>query len=95
MLLSRPRLIVLGITTIAIVLELTRRTVGPIPAGDGARVPRVCLAGAGFDCIGLSLVARAHRGYGADRLVGALYMSLEGMFGVPLDERDLHHPVHH
>ena len=27
----------------------------------------------------------AHRGYGLDRLVGNLYMTLEGMFGVPLD----------
>ena len=27
----------------------------------------------------------AHRGYGVDRLIGSLYMTLEGMFGVPLD----------
>ena len=36
-----------------------------------------------FDDIGLGLLA--HRGYGLDRLVGTLYMTLEGIFGVPLD----------
>jgi TRAP transporter 4TM/12TM fusion protein len=40
-------------------------------------------AGPAFDRIGLSLLA--HRGYGADRLIGTLYMTLEGVFGVPLD----------
>ena len=36
-----------------------------------------------FDPIGLPLMA--HRGYGIDRLIGTLYMTLEGIFGVPLD----------
>jgi TRAP transporter 4TM/12TM fusion protein len=36
-----------------------------------------------FDRIGLPLIA--HRGYPFDRLVGTLYMTLEGIFGVPLD----------
>ena len=40
-------------------------------------------AGPVFDRIGLPLIA--HRGYALDRLVGTLYMTLEGMFGVPLD----------
>ncbi len=40
-------------------------------------------AGPAFDRIGLSLIA--HRGYELDRLVGTLYMTLEGIFGVPLD----------
>ena len=40
-------------------------------------------AGPWFDQLGLPLLA--HRGYGADRLVGTLYMTLEGIFGVPLD----------
>jgi TRAP transporter 4TM/12TM fusion protein len=40
-------------------------------------------AGPAFDDIGLSLFA--HRGYNPDRLIGTLYMTLEGMFGVPLD----------
>ena len=36
-----------------------------------------------LDSIGLGLFA--HRGYPLDRLVGSLYMTLEGIFGVPLD----------
>ncbi len=36
-----------------------------------------------LDLVGLSVVA--HRGYGLDRIVGTLYMTLEGIFGVPLD----------
>ena len=36
-----------------------------------------------LDLVGLSIVA--HRGYGLDRIVGTLYMTLEGVFGVPLD----------
>jgi TRAP transporter 4TM/12TM fusion protein len=39
--------------------------------------------GAWLDRIGLSLVA--HRGYSVARIVGALYISLEGVLGVPLD----------
>ena len=39
--------------------------------------------GPAFDDIGLGILA--HRGYGIDRLVGTLYMTLEGIFGVPLD----------
>ena len=40
-------------------------------------------AGPWFDRIGLGLIA--HRGYELDRLIGTLYMTLEGIFGVPLD----------
>ncbi len=36
-----------------------------------------------FDRIGMSLIA--HRGYSPGRIVGTLYMTLEGIFGVPLD----------
>ncbi len=36
-----------------------------------------------LDLLGLGLFA--HRGYAIDRLVGSLYMTLEGIFGVPLD----------
>ena len=41
------------------------------------------MAGPWFDRIGLPLLA--HRGYPLDRLVGTLYITLEGIFGVPLD----------
>jgi TRAP transporter 4TM/12TM fusion protein len=36
-----------------------------------------------LDRIGLDLIA--HRGYGLARLIGTIYMTLEGIFGVPLD----------
>jgi TRAP transporter 4TM/12TM fusion protein len=73
----------LGILAIALVLEATRRAVGwilPVTA-----VGFLCYAWLGpvFDDIGLGIIA--HRGYGVDRLVGTLYMTLEGIFGVPLD----------
>ena len=53
------------------------------PAGDRGRVHALRLLGPMFDRIGLGCIA--HRGYGIDRLVGTLYMTLEGIFGVPLD----------
>src|SRR5688572_26059457 len=75
--------IVLGIVTIGLVLEATRRTSGwvlPITA-------LVFLAygyyGPLLDRVGLDLIA--HRGYSIGRLNGTLYMTLEGIFGVPLD----------
>ena len=75
--------IMLGIVTIAVVLEATRRTSGWV-------LPVTALAflvygyyGSLLDRIGLDLIA--HRGYSLGRLVGTLYMTLEGIFGVPLD----------
>ena len=75
--------IVLGIVTIAVVLEATRRTSGWV-------LPVTALAflvygyyGSLLDRVGLDLIA--HRGYSLGRLVGTLYMTLEGIFGVPLD----------
>jgi TRAP-type uncharacterized transport system fused permease subunit len=65
------------------VLEATRRTVGwALPATALAFLLYAYL-GPLFDLVGLGAVA--HRGYYLDRLVGALYMTLEGIFGVPLD----------
>ena len=73
----------LGIITTLLVLEATRRTVGPI-------LPLTALAflaygyyGPLVEFIGLDLFA--HRGYDLTRLVGTLYMTLEGIFGVPID----------
>ena len=46
-----------------------------------------------LDRIGLDLIA--HRGYWIARLIGTAYMTLEGIFGVPLDvAADLHRAVH-
>ena len=36
-----------------------------------------------LDLVGLGLIA--HRGYDLSRIVGTIYMTLEGVFGVPLD----------
>jgi TRAP transporter 4TM/12TM fusion protein len=75
--------LVLGAIATLLVLEATRRTTGwilPVTAG-------VFLAYAYFgsllDQAGLSLIA--HRGYSPSRILGTLYMTLEGIFGVPLD----------
>jgi TRAP transporter 4TM/12TM fusion protein len=75
--------IVLAAVTVALVLEATRRTVGWILPVTALGFLLYAYAGPLMDRIGLRLIA--HRGYGADRLTGTLYMSLEGIFGVPLD----------
>jgi TRAP transporter 4TM/12TM fusion protein len=75
--------VALGGLTILLVLEATRRSVGWIlPATAGGFIV-YGWGGPLFDRAGLSLIA--HRGYELDRLVGTLYMTLEGVFGVPLD----------
>ena len=72
-----------GTLAIFIVLEATRRTVGWILPISAIVFILYGYYGAFLDRIGLSLFA--HRGYALDRLVGSLYMTLEGIFGVPLD----------
>ncbi len=79
----RPIDLTLGALAILLVLEATRRTVGWILPVTAALFLAYAYAGPAFDRIGLPLVA--HRGYNVDRLVGTLYMTLEGVFGVPLD----------
>jgi TRAP transporter 4TM/12TM fusion protein len=75
--------LVLGSATVLLVLEATRRTVGPVLPLTAVGFLAYAWAGPLFERAGLSLLA--HRGYGLDRLVGALYLSLEGIFGIPLD----------
>jgi TRAP transporter 4TM/12TM fusion protein len=61
------------------VLEATRRTTGWI-------LPVVALAFLAYAWLGAWLPSPwTHQGYGLDRLVGHMYMTLEGIFGVPLD----------
>ncbi len=68
-----------GALTILLVLEATRRTTGWI-------LPVVALGFLGYAWLGAWLPAPwTHQGYGVDRLVGHMYMTLEGIFGVPLD----------
>lgn len=67
-----------GAVTLIVVLELTRRTVG-----FGLVV--ICLAAIVYAFIGPNLPGLlAHRGYGPVRLLEQLYLSTEGIWGVPL-----------
>jgi TRAP transporter 4TM/12TM fusion protein len=68
-----------GIILILLVLEATRRTTGLIMVG-------VVLAFLVYPFIGPMLPNPwTHRGYDIDRIVGHMYMTLEGIFGVPID----------
>ncbi|MDP7471250.1 MAG: TRAP transporter fused permease subunit [Vicinamibacterales bacterium] len=75
--------LVLGVVTIGLVLEATRRTVGWILPVTAMAFLVYGYLGPLLGLVGLDLFA--HRGYSIDRLVGTLYMTLEGIFGVPLD----------
>ncbi len=75
--------LVLGCMTIALVLEATRRTAGAVLPVTALVFVIYAVFGAQLDRIGLGLIG--HRGYDVDRIVGTLYMTLEGIFGVPLD----------
>jgi TRAP transporter 4TM/12TM fusion protein len=75
--------LILGTIAIALVLEATRRAVGWVLPATAIAFLLYAWAGPLLDQIGLDLIA--HRGYGPARLVGTLYMTLEGIFGVPLD----------
>jgi TRAP transporter 4TM/12TM fusion protein len=68
-----------GVTMIVLVLEAMRRTSGWI-------MPAVCLAFIAYALAGPWLPAPwTHKGYEVGRLVGVMYMTLEGVFGVALD----------
>ena len=74
--------LLLGTVTTVLVLEATRRTVGPILPVTAIAFLLYGYYGPYLEMIGLDLFA--HRGYGVARLVGTLYMTLEGIFGVPI-----------
>jgi TRAP transporter 4TM/12TM fusion protein len=70
---------IFGGLTILLVLEATRRTTGWI-------LPAVAIIFLAYAYLGAWLPAPwTHQGYGLERLVGHMYMTLEGIFGVPLD----------
>ena len=73
----------LGLATIVVVLEATRRTTGWVLPITALTFLGYAYVGPLLDRLGLSLIA--HRGYATERIVGTLYMTLEGIFGVPLD----------
>jgi TRAP transporter 4TM/12TM fusion protein len=75
--------VLLGAITILIVLEAARRTGGWILPVTAIAFLLYGYFGPFFDRIGLSLIG--HRGYPVERLVATLYMTLEGIFGVPVD----------
>ena len=73
----------LGFIAISLVLEATRRTVGWILPVTAVTFLAYAYCGPVLEFVGLRLFA--HRGYSLTRLVGTLYITLEGIFGVPLD----------
>ncbi len=71
--------VVLGVLFIAILIEASRRTIGPI-------VPIIALLFIAYALAGPYLPPPwNHRGYGFDALVGHLFITLEGIFGIPVD----------
>lgn len=75
--------VALGVITIIAVLEATRRTTGLILPITAALFLAYAFYGPLLDLVGLSLIA--HRGYDPQRIVGTSFMTLEGIFGVPLE----------
>jgi TRAP transporter 4TM/12TM fusion protein len=75
--------LVCGLVTIGLALEGTRRTVGWILPGCAIAFLVYAYAGPVLDAIGLGTFA--HRGYDLNRIVGTLYLTLDGLFGLPLD----------
>jgi TRAP transporter 4TM/12TM fusion protein len=72
-----------GVVALLVVLESTRRTTGWVLPVTALIFLAYAVTGPLLDRIGLDLIA--HRGYGLARLIGTIYMTLEGIFGVPLD----------
>src|SRR5512134_3347518 len=71
--------IIVGIVFIVLLLEATRRTTGAI-------MPVVSLLFIAYAMLGPYLPAPwTHRGYDVDRLIGHLFITLEGIFGVAVD----------
>jgi len=70
---------VMGVALVLLVLEAARRSTGWI-------MPFVCLLFIVYAMVGPWLPAPwTHRGYDVGRLVGTMYMTLEGVFGTPVD----------
>jgi TRAP transporter 4TM/12TM fusion protein len=71
--------VVLGVIFIVLLLEATRRTTGWI-------VPFVALLFIAYALAGPYLPPPwTHRGFGLGQLVGHLFITLEGIFGIPVD----------
>jgi TRAP transporter 4TM/12TM fusion protein len=71
--------VIVGVIFIILVLEATRRTTGPI-------MPVVSILFIAYAMLGPHLPAPwTHRSYDLSRLVGHLFITLEGIFGVAVD----------
>ncbi len=71
--------VVLGVTFMVLLLEATRRTTGWI-------VPVVALAFLAYAYFGPYLPQPwTHRGFDIGQIVGQLFITLEGIFGIPVD----------
>jgi TRAP transporter 4TM/12TM fusion protein len=71
--------VILGVVFIALLIEATRRTIGWI-------VPAISLMFIAYALAGPYLPPPwTHRGFGIGQLVGHLFITLEGIFGVPVD----------
>ncbi|MGE0565270.1 MAG: TRAP transporter permease [Pseudolabrys sp.] len=71
--------VILGVIFIVLLVEATRRTIGWI-------VPAVAVGFIVYALVGAHLPPPwNHHGYGFDQIVGHLFMTLEGIFGVPVD----------
>jgi TRAP-type uncharacterized transport system fused permease subunit len=69
----------LGIALILLVLEAARRTAGWI-------MPAICIAFVVYAMVGHWLPPPwTHYGMDVSRIVGHMYMTLEGIFGIPID----------
>ena len=72
-----------GVAALLVIVEAARRTTGwALPI---VTVGFILYAVFGPVFASIGLVDIAHRGYDLPRLVGTLYMTLEGIYGVPLD----------
>jgi len=71
--------VIFGLIAILLLLELSRRTTGGVFTGVVAGFLLYTYLGA------LIPGVLGHKGYDLDRIVGHMYMTLEGIFGVPLD----------
>jgi TRAP transporter 4TM/12TM fusion protein len=71
--------LIFGVVFILLILEATRRASGWI-------MPVTCVLFLAYAYAGPRLPAPwTHRGYDIERIIGHMYMTLEGVFGVPID----------
>ncbi len=74
-----PAEVLLGLALIVVTLEATRRT-------SGLALPITALIVLAYGLLGPYVPEPFdHRGYGLSRIIGQNYLTLEGIFGVPLD----------